>query len=435
MPIVFVHGVGVRDTDRNFEQVWTERQGYLRRYIAPLIAPNPELVSITRAYWGDLASYLHWNGSSCPAGQFLGMGGAPSQATAAAPTVASLIEVFAGFPEPPPPPVTNPFLPMGAGPVVGVEHEELKLSDLSPDELSNLVANVIHAIPSVADHVAIITSLADDMAHEPDSSTILDQSASSDEQVTQFVSRLASKVSEAPTGHLHLLPQGPLTWREELARLLRNTLRRAASVPGLAVTGTLAELRRPLNREVMAFFGDVVGYLSDRGTAAEPGKIPRRVLEQLAEARDSSPEGEALIIVTHSMGGQIVYDLVTHFIPQMAAYHSLRVDFWCATASQVGLFEELKLFLSSDECYSQESGTSVPYPDHQYLGFWSNVWDYNDFLSYSVRGIVDGQVDDWAYNSMLPVSEAHGGYLRQPNFYRLLAAKIRVAMDHNWHRP
>jgi hypothetical protein len=151
----------------------------------------------------------------------------------------------------------------------------------------------------------------------------------------------------------------------------------------------------------------------------------------MREASLSGP-GEPLVVVTHSMGGQIVYDLVTHFLPAIKS--DLRVDFWCATASQVGLFEEMKLFKLHSPDYSKKTGKKSPIPERRYLGWWWSVWDHNDFLSYTGAPIFEG-IDDESYNSGVSLVEAHGEYLLRPSFHRKLARKVLEVKKLNWRRP
>lgn len=71
--------------------------------------------------------------------------------------------------------------------------------------------------------------------------------------------------------------------------------------------------------------------------------IPQLMMEFWIKQRKNEP----LIVLTHSMEGQIVYDLVTHFLPRLNRICG--IDSWYATASQVDLFEEMKLFLESSD--------------------------------------------------------------------------------------
>ena len=76
MPIVYVHGVAVRDQQGNEidakgngllerlvkEITWDVVEAQLRRFIAPTISANPDTVQILQAYWGDVAAKLAWDG-------------------------------------------------------------------------------------------------------------------------------------------------------------------------------------------------------------------------------------------------------------------------------------------------------------------------------------------------------------------------------------
>jgi len=197
--------------------------------------------------------------------------------------------------------------------------------------------------------------------------------------------------------------------------------------PFAARSHFLADLRQPLNQLGARFFGDIFCYLNNRGDSITPGPIPQRVLDALAKAQKVKEEsGEPIIVLTNSMGGQIMYDIVTYFLPKAPQYAGIHVDFWCSVASQIGLFEEMKLFLVSTSEYSRAHGNRVPFPDRKHLGAWWNVWDVDDIISYSVRDIIDG-VDDTQFRVGQWLFKEHTGYLQEDSFYRLFADKIRQA--------
>jgi hypothetical protein len=100
----------------------------------------------------------------------------------------------------------------------------------------------------------------------------------------------------------------------------------------------------------------------------------------------------------------------------------------------VGLFEELKLFAASDPQFSRQSNKAAPFPDRRYLGGWWNVWDHNDFLSFTVKSIFAG-VDDAEFNTGMSLIHAHSGYVERPSFYRAFADKLVAAREENWWRP
>lgn len=306
MPIVYVHGVAVRDENeelnralKRFRDVpWPTIEGLLREHVAPAISDDPGGVPIMRAYWGDLGARFAWDGRSL---------------------------------------VSQPV------------EEELE-------------------------HTAREEAGEDDPPRPPLSEAIRDAG-----------------------------------------------IRR--------VRTTVTAIRRPLEVFLPTFLGDVLTYLTTRGTSDAPGPIPLRVLETLDVAQFAAgSRQEPLVVLTHSMGGQILYDLLTHFIPRMSEHRDIRVDFWCATASQVGLFEELKLFLASDPATGADAGTQAPRPPAQHLGGWWNVWDHADLLSFRAAGIFEG-VDDGPFFAAGTLATDHNRYLDSAPLYRALAARIRASLE------
>lgn len=312
MPIVFLHGVAVRDENeelnralKRFRDVpWPTIEGLLREHVAPAISDDPEGVPIMRAYWGDLGARFAWDGRSL---------------------------------------ISQP-----------VEEELEHAGDAVP---------------------------AEDETPRP-------------------------KVTEA--------------LRDARIRRVRTTV---------------TALRRPLEVILPTFLGDVMTYLSTRGTAEAPGPIPLRVLETLDVAQFAADSrGEPLVVLTHSMGGQILYDLLTHFIPRMPEHRGIRVDFWCATASQVGLFEELKLFLESDPALGADSGGLAPRPPAEHLGGWWNVWDHADLLSFRAAGIFEG-VDDGPFFAAGSLATDHNRYLDSVPLHRELARRLRESLGTHVETP
>ncbi|MHA3835415.1 hypothetical protein ACXR8F_06770 [Terrabacter sp. AAH1] len=297
MPIVFVHGVAVRDVDeqppelaratRAFGEVaWPTIQGHLREHVAPAISSDPAGVPIMRVYWGDLGAQFAFGGRS-----------------------------------------------------------------------------------------------------------------------------LVSRPQDLPDAAVEAVEEG-------LEAVAGNEPRGIRRLRDMATT-----LRRPVEDFVPVFLGDVMTYVATRGTAQAPGPIVERVLAGLeAAAFAAESREEPLVVLTHSMGGQVVYDIVTHFLPRMPEHHGVRIDFWCAAASQVGYFEELGLFLESA---TDRGPGPTAYPPSQHLGGWWNVWDHADLLSFRAEGIIEG-VDDSAFFAAGTLATDHYRYLRNVDFYRTLAGKLRA---------
>jgi pimeloyl-ACP methyl ester carboxylesterase len=123
--------------------------------------------------------------------------------------------------------------------------------------------------------------------------------------------------------------------KEGLSRLVN-----AAPDATTALAGSL--LRKKLNTTVTRFAGDAFVYLARRGTKDAPGAIVKTVLDALRNAQAArTADDDKLVVIAHSFGGEIMYDILTHFDP------TIQLDGLITVGSQVGLFEEMKLYLAS----------------------------------------------------------------------------------------
>jgi len=422
MPIIYIHGVNTRSHD-GFLAI----KPYLQRLVAPSISADPDHVLIEDVFWGDAAATFAWDGASRPRTRLLGQGGnridvPPVERALAA---SAFEEAFRRLlPMPSSIPETGGLI-TGASPA-GSRRGSLRLRDLKPDELSDLLAVIIGQQVADAEPRAHLSLIADAVAHDASTQAALATARTAEQEIDLLLRRIQQQAQADAT----LLGMGLPPWLTGLGDRLGETLSRAFDVPTYAVSVAAAELRKPLNELVSVFLADVLVYLNKRGDAADPGEIPQRLLTQLARAHANQLErgGEPIVVLSHSMGGQIVYDAVTHFLPGAPERSHMRIDFWCATASQVGFFEEAKLFLTRHEAY--RIGNPVPFPS-AHLGAWWNVWDHNDFLSFTTKGIMAG-VDDEPFDSGMSLLAAHGGYLQRPSFYRKFAEKLRAAAQRHW---
>jgi hypothetical protein len=264
--------------------------------------------------------------------------------------------------------------------------------------------------------------LVDQLAHDEQIRVQLAGAANLPAELDILRNELVARTSTAGT----LVSQGPSRGWDAVLDRVNEVIVRVDSAPAFAVSRLAMEVRDPLNQAVTTFFGDVFEYMTQRKD--NPGTIRNAVLKvfQIAKA-ESAGQREPFIVLSHSMAGQVVIDLATNLLGP-----ELRIDFWAAAASQVGLFEELKLLLASDPAVRGPNGRAAFPPN---VGWWWNVWDSNDILSFTARSIFDLQVDDEEWNSGASLAGAHGAYLRRPSFYRRLAAKIRVAKEQDFNRP
>jgi len=418
MSIVYVHGVANRDDDPSYKPHLEEITEFLNRYVGKDISPSRK---VFEAYWGKFGAAFAWDRESRPK-SVLFRQGAPTGSNSLDRALVMASIDGSQMPAVPASPQGSSVL-VPSGPAIGGASlgSGIRLKDLSPNDLSDLLSTVIVAGTADPSTRAQMIIAADEVAHDPATPAALAQCATVQEELEKLRSMLDQKHAGV------LVAQGTGAWSKIVDRVGEATSR-AVSVPAYAFSTVVAETREPINRMLTLFIGDVFAYLNTRKDSTNPGPIPQLMMDTLDEAKKAAPN-EPLIVLTHSMGGQIVYDLVTHFLPKTQS--SLRIDFWCATASQVGLFEEMKLFLESSAQYSKAKANKVPFPDQKYLGIWWNVWDHNDFISYTARDIIDG-VDDQSYDSGVSLIKAHGEYLMRPSFYRKFADKLAAAKKRNW---
>jgi len=439
MPILYVHGVNTRSREGFFTI-----EPLLRRHVAPVISNDPGRVRIQDYYWGDLGMKLAWDGASRPRTQLLGKGIDQSSNDLLARSLAAdenrvLLDRF------PPPaaaateeegPLFAPGVAGGAAPAQRMP----PLTDLTHDQLSDLLASLTappadapppatqaKAEASGAKRARLILA-ADKVSHDPDTFALL-AGQSPERQVALLVDRLRAEAAEAD----ELAGKGFDDFWSGLKERVGEALDRGDDRLGYVLSVLTAELRPKLNAMISIFLGDVFIYLHGRDDPkSRPGKILAGLIEQLKEEHQRKlADSEPLIVLTHSMGGQLIWDAVSFQLAKDPATKDIRIDFWCASASQVGFFEEAKLFLASDP--KHRPGFPVPFP-HVNLGVWWNVWDYNDFLSFTADGICAG-VDDSAYSSGKSLIEAHGGYLERASFFRELAGKVDAAKAKGFKMP
>lgn len=420
MPIVYIHGVAVRN-----QNDWPRLQERLRRYVAPVISSDPGGVPMIAAYWGDLAARYRYDRRSLPESLILGMGSERRTPLAAGLSVDPAFRKAMAEAVRDEPPEQRPSRLLPAGPGESIGSGTIRLSELTMDQLADLGAAVALEIESEGFEESRAWVAAEGVAYDPTTKSRLTALPDRQAELRWYVDAFRDAYLKA--GGEGLVPMGVPTWLGKFDDTLSEVLSRAVRAPLYVASRVLIEMRRPLNNLLTDFFGDVFVYLDERiGKEGGIGPIPGRALEALRAAGDmqAARNGEPIVVLTHSMGGQVFYDQLTYFMPRDQGAKELRIAFWAAIASQVGLFEELKLHLVSDERYA--GTTPVPFPGDGRLRHWWNVWDYNDVLSYSARAIFD-EVEDESYDTGGIVGLAHSDYFRRPSFFRRFAERLKSA--------
>lgn len=427
MPIVFIHGVNVRDTDEGYARDVATRGALLRRLVVGPLAEARRLpsttVEVVNPYWGGHGITFRWDYATLPSpGDFETFGTAGTTPRADLEAEALLTQLGAG----------------GAGeggaglesmgaeddPVLSAARRdpvllvEAALAPLLTGE-AGLGQGAREVTEEAGEREAALLIAADEAARTDEVrarlSTARTGQAALDVLLEATLESYRKMAAPVPAASGELEPYGLGEDLGHFRERVRELFRRVSRAPGRAAWLTLARAARaPAHREITRFLGDVFVYLNDRGTRGEPGDIVATVLGALMGAPRQT-DGEPLVVLTHSMGGNILYDVLTHYAPD------LRVDAWVSFGGQVGAFEEMKLFRESEDAVRAPHKVEglVDPGGTAGVGSWLNVYDPGDVLAFRAGPVFEG-VRDVAFSTGLGGPGSHGDYARRPRFHRLI---------------
>ncbi|WP_405807923.1 hypothetical protein OG729_22965 [Streptomyces sp. NBC_00210] len=382
MALVFIHGIGNRDPGE-FDGVTKLRDGLFKKHLLPAIYRDPDAVSIFSPHWGVHGGKLRWNHASLPYStrEPLSAGDDDLWGIAAA---AAPLDVQ-------PQAVLVAIARSSVRNAIDLLFTCADLRDREPDEISELVDVAIQLDAYCRNQETDRPSGPEKVRHP----WLVD--CDDDEDFVDLLLREAVPVGEPGADEA----MGGKGVGGLAGKILRGTPERVQTA--LAATAARG-VRRLFSERVSLLLGDVFAYLK------EPDQIRGVVVAGIRDAIDDTPPGDQLVVVSHSMGGNIVYDILSNS-PE------LHVDVLITVGSQVGLFAELGMFSS----IGSASTESAKVPRLTNVDRWINVMDDNDILGYHAVPIFDG-VQDYYY----PTREvwAHSAYFRQPNFHARLAERI-----------
>jgi hypothetical protein len=188
-------------------------------------------------------------------------------------------------------------------------------------------------------------------------------------------------------------------------------LRRSATTHITAATFT-HPIRHLFHGRLFFFIGDSFLYFGQRGTPQAPGPIVQRILagiDRAVEGADSKNDSE-LIVVAHSMGGNIMCDIVSHFRPEQ------KIDLLITVASQFPLFADLHMFPGLDT-------HTRPIAKPPNVRRWINVYDMNDVFGFTAQPMFTG-VEDVEYASGKFGTTTHADCFKFVSLYEHLAQAV-----------
>lgn len=399
MPLVFVHGVATRDSP-SYKKSVTARDAYFRRYLLPAIPGVPSDAHIFNPYWGDRGARFYWNHACFPkqAAEQLG----PEDELADALLNEAGIE--AG---------TNAgavLLDMARGGRVAEAVDILWAAG------GIVVGGEAHSAAKLADDLVQLASLARAYAAAHSKPPWLDQ-VSSDKAFVVRLQREVSEFARPPDTHSAAPGKESLGLQEIWDRIKEGADRLGSQSPRMVSEAVMHAGRETLDRKATRFLGDAFVYLDGRGTVERRGPIVEIVLEDLLRADAiKKARNEPLIVVAHSFGGEICYDILTHFQP------SLEFDCFVTVGSQVALFEELKLFPANKDFIPASPAQRVGKPGNATR--WINIYDAGDALGYKAGGVF-ADVEDYEYNTGAGLLSAHSIYFLRPSLHERLGRRLK----------
>ena len=243
------------------------------------------------------------------------------------------------------------------------------------------------------------SKLADRIAHEHTLRTSLQAiDATAPDADQHLIARLADELAEAGGERRQGARRGPMRFVVAAASM--------AMIPLVKSSKAYAHASRMM--------GDALIYFLQRGTRERPGPIIERVGEKLRKKLPREPDGVPTVVITHSLGCTIFYDLFTHFDPE------LRFDLWVSVGSQLTMYEEIKILANSrpDEPLPETPGR--PRPTRVALppgALWYNVFDHRDPLGYASEGVFQPVTDVMRRCQNGQLDEIHNAHLEEDALY------------------
>lgn len=236
-----------------------------------------------------------------------------------------------------------------------------------------------------------------------------------------------AQFGQALAAALELQARGTESFGVGVGQMVKDALGAFGGWIGNEVSdAALRAKRKDLSQSVALFLGDIFVYLRERDvpgpTGTEALLFTPIVDDLIAAAKVRRAPAEPLVVVGHSLGGVLLYDILTdpHCLARLAAEagEGFRIDLLLTAGSQPGFFKDLGLYLGKPA----GAGSRLAKPAS--VEHWLNVCDFTDVFSFLCAPFFN-DVEDFSYDTVVDLFNAHSAYFKRPSFYARLQLRLK----------
>ncbi|WP_309384130.1 hypothetical protein [Cerasicoccus frondis] len=233
---------------------------------------------------------------------------------------------------------------------------------------------------------------------------------------TELIERIEQEVTPFIEGQ----PVVALGFGNWIGGKLQSAKNRVLGAGISLIDDRLVKWIRGFTPNLAVFLGDAFIYIKQDQPREN---IRAAVLSKILDAARAAKQDQGkLILVCHSMGANIVYDLLNDPTVIQNLNHQLgqpfKVDLLLTVGTQVGLFQELNLFAN-------------PIPSHlsdMRCDHWWHVYNRMDILSFAAKEVFNGlDIKQFRVDTSANILKAHSAYFLSPVFQKRLAKRLQSA--------
>lgn len=443
MALLFIHGVNNRNTDRGYWKFHNMRRSMIDTLVLkPLRKSLPKFDQFEDAYWGDLGVRFDFELASIPdvdVVQHLGgdVNAVEIRSLQDFPSLIYLLEKSGKD--------SLPALLSGTDSsiVFSALVEPLLISEVR--DSSVLIAEDIEEAEHLKQDEDIknqgaaqsyLIRASEKLAANQEFLSGLKNAKTDEEFLGLFQAELVNTATDLASEEPDLVVKLTTLGQPALARIIDSSVTKLrdgietvtskvkdATLGKALRAGSLAALewqRLGVSKTALHFVGDVFEYLK-RGWSNDADCITERVARKIFAAyKQSKDNNEPFVVVTHSFGSMIFFDLMNSYKFE----EPIKVDLWAMAGAQVSLFAEMRLFKNSErQPRKLKEFLSKPTPVEK----WINFYDQTDLFSYLAEPVFGNKnVTDIEFKQNANLVTAHGDYFAQPAFYAKLLSEIPI---------